>query len=137
VLTTDQVSENLFAAYLDRLTEHVIKGEYAGHLQVRIETYIFIGCTGVRAFCDRMDGCTILLVSVHSSGERNLADVLLGWVISSPQTLVLAVSNMCSISLSEYFSPITRRTKLMAVLGVALNFSQVWISFIVAWSMVQ
>jgi hypothetical protein len=56
VLTTEQVGDNLFTVSLDRLTEHTIKEEYASHLQVRyIKQYLFIGRTGVRAFCDRMD----------------------------------------------------------------------------------
>jgi hypothetical protein len=56
VLTTDQIRGNPFATSLDRLTEQVIKDEYASHLQVRyIKQYLFIGQTGVRLFYDQMD----------------------------------------------------------------------------------
>jgi hypothetical protein len=43
VLTSEKVKETLFVASLDRLTEHVIKDDYASHLQVRYNKLFVIG----------------------------------------------------------------------------------------------
>jgi hypothetical protein len=54
---TPQVEIDTFNTSIDRLTEHVLVDTHAAFLQKRyIERHLFLWKTGVRAFCERVDG---------------------------------------------------------------------------------